>query len=226
MKEFLKKLSLTPQQRHFRDSVIHLFLISAVVILFSSNLFLYSEVKRVSVKEDVEKETSSESPLFSTCTESCRAQIQDIISASLATASGTPKPVTVVTTPKKERTTSYITLGSTSTTTDTDWVDLEDTEVYIDLANDYGESAEVSWEASLKVNHANGTAYARLYDATSGVVVPGSELSVTDKDELTFVSSGKLALWSGRNLYRVQIKSLNSFEITYSGGRIKIQTER
>ena len=34
--------------------------------------------------------------------------------------------------------------------------------------------------------------------------------------------SGSLPFWRGNNLYKVQIKSLNSFEVTYTGGKIKV----
>ena len=83
-------------------------------------------------------------------------------------------------------------------------------------------SDENSHEASLKVAHANGTAFARLFDVTHGIGVSGSEISTTNNAVPKLATSGNLNLWAGRNLYRVQIKSLNSFEITFSEGRIKI----
>jgi len=39
---------------------------------------------------------------------------------------------------------------------------------------------------------------------------------------LTQVISGGLSFWAGNNLYRVQLKSLNGFEVTFGSGRIKI----
>ena len=90
------------------------------------------------------------------------------------------------------------------------------------LENDYGDGAKVSWEASLKVAHGNGKAFARLWDDTNKIAVDFSELTTTDNVDFEQVTSKYLPFWRGRNLYKVQIKSLNSFEVTYSGGRIKI----
>lgn len=74
----------------------------------------------------------------------------------------------------------------------------------------------------MKVAHGNGQAYARLFDVTHGIAVAGSEISTTNNSSYLRVNSGNLGLWAGRNVYRVQLKSLNSFEITYTGGRIRI----
>ena len=103
-----------------------------------------------------------------------------------------------------------------------DWVDVTDSGVYIDLENDYGSGAKVSWETSLKVAHGNGKAYARLWDDTNKIAVDFSELSTEDNVDFTQVTSKYLPFWRGRNLYKVQIKSLNSFEVTCSGGKLKI----
>lgn len=119
--------------------------------------------------------------------------------------------------------TDYVPMGATHTTTSKDWSTIDDTAVYIDLINDYSSDATVSWEASLKVAHANGQAFARLYDATNNIAVDFSELTTKDNDSFERVSSGNLPFWRGRNLYKVQIKSLNGFEVTYSGGKIKIR---
>jgi hypothetical protein len=64
--------------------------------------------------------------------------------------------------------------------------------------------------------------FARLYDSTNKIAVSGSELTTINNVSYQHVSSPQLALWRGRNLYKVQVKSLNGFEITYSGGKIKI----
>jgi len=113
-------------------------------------------------------------------------------------------------------------MGTSFSTTSTSWTEIPDSGVYIDLLNDYGDKATVSWETSLKVAHGNGKSYARLYDNTNKIAVDFSELSTEKNANYQQVSSGNLPFWRGRNLYKVQIKSLNSFEITYSGGKIKI----
>lgn len=157
------------------------------------------------------------------CSEKCQKEIKDLISQSISTISATKTTTpraTVVT--KSESKTAYIPLSGPITSTSTGWVDVAGTDVYIDLLNDYGKNTYVTWEAFLKVANGNGQAFARLYDVTHGIGVDGSEISVTNVGTSTQVSSGKLNLWAGRNLYRVQIKSLNSFEVSFGSGRIKI----
>ena len=157
------------------------------------------------------------------CNDLCKSEIEDIVSEAVSgTSVKTEKIVETKTVVTDSSGTDYISMGSTSTTTSTDWATLEGTGVYIDLIEDYGKDAVVSWEVFLKVEHANGQAFARLYDATNNIAVDLSELSTTNNAEFKRVSSGYLPFWRGRNLYEIQVKSLNSFLVTYSGGRIKI----
>jgi hypothetical protein len=157
------------------------------------------------------------------CGTDCINAINKAVSQAVATISSSPKEKIiekeiVSDTPK----TSYISMGTTYTTTSTGWYTLEDTAIYIDLINDYGSSAKVSWETLLKVAHANGQAYARLWDDTNKIAVNGSELTTINNASYLQVSSGNLPFWRGRNLYKIQIKSLNSFEITITGAKIKV----
>ena len=157
------------------------------------------------------------------CGTDCVNAINEAVRKAVATISPTTKEKIiekeiVSDTPK----TSYIPMGTTYTTTATGWYTLDDTAIYIDLINDYGLSAKVSWEALLKVAHANGQAYARLWDDTNKIAVNGSELTTINNASYQQVSSGSLPFWRGRNLYKVQIKSLNSFEITITGAKIRI----
>ena len=99
---------------------------------------------------------------------------------------------------------------------------LPGTEFYLDFNTDYGKSAYANWDASLKIKDGNGTAFARLYDVTNKIAVNGSEVNVTNSGNLSQTISGGLSFWAGNNLYRVQLKSLNGFEITFGGGRVKI----
>jgi hypothetical protein len=209
------------------NPILHLFLVLAVIILFSFSLFSYQQIKEL--KDQVQrKESISTERQLATQQMPTGIQAEDvktIVSDIVATLSARPQTKTVV----KERVvteeshgTTYIPLGTTATTTSTDWVTVEDSATYIDLINDYGKNATVSWQASLKVAHGNGQAFARLYDDTNKIAVNGSEISTTNNASFEQVSSGNLPFWRGRNLYKVQIKSLNSFEVTYSGGKIKV----
>ncbi len=167
---------------------------------------------------------SESSSLLDECGQKCMDEIAIAVSDALAdipsTATQTIIEKEIVVAASKG--TDYISMGTSGTTTNTDWVDVEATAVYIDLENDYGADATVSWEASLKVAHGNGKAFARLYDDTNKIAVDFSELTTENNVEFTQKTTGNLPFWKGRNLYKVQIKSLNSFEVTYSGGKIKV----
>src|SRR3990172_4713127 len=151
------------------------------------------------------------------CGDECRKTIDEEVARAVATISASTK---VTNLPSNQTSlkgqTSYISLSGPFTTTATDWINLNGVEAYIDLEKEYGKGATVSWESSLKVAHGNGQAFARLFDVTHGIAVSGSEISTTNNADSKLVTSGNLNLWAGRNLYRVQIKSLNSFEVTFA----------
>src|SRR3989344_2924071 len=157
------------------------------------------------------------------CGEACQKKIDEEVARAVATISASSQAAKLPSSPATLKgETTYIPLSGSFSTTSTDWYDLQGVEAYIDLEKEYGKNASVSWEGSLKVAHGNGQAFARLFDTTHGIAVSGSEISTTNNADSKLVTSGNLNLWAGRNLYRVQIKSLNSFEVTFGEGRIKI----
>lgn len=211
------------------DIFLKFFLVISIVVFSFLLFFLFKRVYKIeSYLAGFSKETNGETTQnviqkVDTCGEDCKSQINDIVSKAISSVSGTTKtPVQkepATETPSKK--TAYIPLSGPITTTSTDWVDAAGTDVYIDLANDYGKNTYVSWEGFLSIANGNGQAFTRLYDATHGIAVNGSEISTTFGTS-TQVSSGALSFWAGRNLYRVQLKSLNSFVATFTSGRIKI----
>jgi len=74
----------------------------------------------------------------------------------------------------------------------------------------------------LKVDHGNGQVFVRLWDDTNKITVNGSEMSTVNNADYKLVTTGDIPFWQGRNLYKVQIKSLNSFVVSYTGGKIRI----
>ncbi len=157
------------------------------------------------------------------CDADCQKEIADKVSRAVATLSaGIKTAAPQVVTSKSNPQVSYIPLDGTFSTTATDWVDAKGVEVSFDLAKDYAPGAKVSWEASLRVANANGTAYARIFDVTHGISVAGSEIFVSNTADYQRISSGNLNLWAGRNVYRVQTKSLNSLNVDYTSGKIRI----
>lgn len=163
------------------------------------------------------------------CDDDCQRLIKDEVSKAVASQSANTNAISSPISGSKSTPTatqkpqvSYVPFGSDYSTSSTDWVDAPANEVSFDLAKDYASGAKVSWEASLRVDNANGTAYARIFDVTHGIAVDGSEINVTNNSSFQRISSGNMNLWSGRNVYRVQLKSLNSSQIFYSGGKIRI----
>ncbi len=216
--KILKKI----YKRHFRDSIVHVFLIVVAIILVSSNAFLYSELKTVTIQTD-DGEVIEKRLALIACDKACRDRIKEDVLMSLPEQTATPAPTIVrQSVAPTQKSTSFIPLGVAAATTSMDWIDVETSGFSLDLAQDYGNDAVVSFEAFLKVAHSNGKAYARLFDKTHGMAVAGSEVSVENTDTSTLVTTMNLPIWAGRNNYKVQIKSLNSFEVTYDGGRLKI----
>lgn len=207
-----------------------LFLLLIILSLYAGFYFLYQRQNEIlnelgATTQALKIEDNSKLDLnFDTCGQNCRDEIAKAVNDALADIPSTTTETiiekeTIVT---GSQGTDYIPMGTSATTTSMDWIDVDDSAIYIDLENDYGDDATVSWEASLKVAHGNGKTFARLYDDTNKIAVDFSELSTENNVEFSQKSSGNLPFWKGRNLYKVQIKSLNSFEVTYSGGKIKV----
>jgi hypothetical protein len=219
MKKFLDDL----------DIYLKFFFILCIIVFSVLLFFLYKRIYKVESylagfsQSTKTGETQTLVQKVDVCDEDCKNQISDIVSKAVSTISGTTKTI-IQKEPAADasaKKTAYIPLSGPITTTSIGWVDAAGTDVYIDLANDYGKNASPSWEAFLSIANGNGQTFARLYDATHGIAVNGSEISATSGTS-TQVSSGALSFWAGRNLYRVQLKSLNSFVATFASGRIKI----
>lgn len=169
--------------------------------------------------------TPMATPGTDTCGSVCQEIIAQKVSEAIATISGkeTVKEITVV----KETTQQvsqpqiiYIPLGGGGSTTSQDWADVANAEVWLDMA-DYANVDKIYFEGFIKVKHGVGKVYARLYDVTHRIGVQGSDIE-TSSENYTLVESGLLSLWRGKNLYRVQIKSLTGYEAFFDSGRIKI----
>lgn len=185
---------------------------------------LNKTVDQLVITKDVSQETQVAPPYqaIDGCGEVCKNEIDKKVAEAIATISALPKIAPKTSASNTKTQTVYVPLDGPVSTTSTAWVDVPGVEVSIDRVNDYGSGAKVSWEASLKVAYGNGQAFARLLDVTHGTSVDGSEISTTSNAVATNISSGNITLWSGRNLYRLQLKSLTGYEVTFSSGRIKI----
>jgi hypothetical protein len=144
---------------------------------------------------------------------------QGITPAPTAKPSYQAKPVSKA----KIRTVQYVTIPGTGSTTANVWQDISGTDFYFDTG-DYPGLVEIYFEASMKLFNGNGMAYVRLFDVNHGIGVQGSEVSTNSQIEAITVS-GKVSFWAGRNLIRVQAKSLTADTTIYSYGRLKVTAE-
>ena len=223
MRNFLKKL-------HDLDPLVHLFFLVAIFVLLGLSLFLNRQVRSLYQKLEG-KPPDSSIGLFFRGDNPDEGSVRKWIADAVATLSGVPKTSTVpekagvstVTSTKNGKKTTYIPMtGEGGTTTSKDWVNVPDSDFYLDVENDYSPTAVLTWEASLKVKDGNGQAFVRLWDDTHKVGVAESEISTIGNGTLMKVYSRALGFWRGRNLYKVQIKSLTGYEVTFGSGKIKV----
>jgi len=164
--------------------------------------------------------TTSEADI---CGPVCQETIAQEISGAMATISGEKAATTVVreAAPSASQPQAiYIPLGGGGSTTNRNWASVTSAEVYFDVDN-YPNFDKIYFEGFIRVKHGNGKVYARLYDVTHEIGVQGSEIEASSEN-YTRVESGSLNFWKGRNLYRVQIKSLNGYEAFFDSGRIRV----
>ena len=152
------------------------------------------------------------------CT-SCQQFISDAVQKALPVVKDNPNTPTsmptikLTTTPTPTTIASpnfkvlFIPIGTSGTTTNTDWTDVPGTDFYFNLT-DYPRVKNVRWELSLQTDSANTNIYARLYDVTNKRGVDNSQLT-TNLITYELVRSGDITIWNGNNLYRVQMKGLN-----------------
>lgn len=159
------------------------------------------------------------------CGTECQKYITDQLAVyKLPTPQPTTKPKTlVVPTVAKTTRVTYVPIPSNGNTTANDWVDLPGTDFYFNTS-DYSGLKQVQFEATMRLQNANGTAYVRLFDATNGIAVQGSQVE-TSSQTSTVVVASPLNFWAGRNLIRVQGKSLTADTAIFDGGRLKVITE-
>lgn len=206
------------------------FILCFVSIVVAGFVFLFLEIEKVKTNQaalNVAKVTTSLDsaktiPESSNPANISRSEIKEVVEELLASTSAQVAPASSLppSTTKKSLQVTFIPISQSGATTSTEWQDISGSDFYVALV-DYGTPKSVTFEANLKSANGSGPAYARLYNVTSGVAVSGSEVS-SSSTSYTLKSSGGLNLWSGNNLYRVQIKSHDSQEASFGNGRIKI----
>lgn len=140
------------------------------------------------------------------------------LQSKVNTLSGSSTQTSQSTTSKSP--TVYIPLGSGGTTTDKTGIVLDNYQVSIDPA-DYPNYKTMQLEATLKMNVANGTVTANLYNATDGSDVTNSSVSTTS-DKSTLLSSYTFTLPSSKKTYKLKVKSSEGVEVQLQSARIKV----
>jgi len=161
-------------------------------------------------------------------TDVCGLDCQKYIDSKIASIPTTPPQIKTINTPivarkSKIRTVSYLPISTGGQTQNRDWESLSGTDFYFDI-NDYPGLQEIYFEANVHLFNGNGQAFVRLFDNTHGVGVQGSEVSTTKQLD-TAVVSGKVSFYQGKNLIKIQAKTLTADTAIFTSGRLKIVTE-
>lgn len=116
--------------------------------------------------------------------------------------------------------TSYLSLGTGSSTQKSDWTRVDGSEFTFDLEDYPG--GKVFWEGNLRSQYTNSRCYARLFDKTNSRAVDFSEQS-TDNTDNQYLTSQELAIWFGKLKYQLEIKSLNNITCYLDSPRLVVK---
>lgn len=213
-----------------KDLVVHIILFLLIAVLLGSLVYVFNELAKLkgSGQSQVATQNIPQLSSFAPIVVATLPPLDSQGPSPTPVILPSPTPVVIRTTTTgtatsgttNQKVTSYVPFSGSYTTTSTDWISVPGAQAYIDLKNNYSASAYVTFEASISAPN-GGQISARLFDSTNGIAVNNSEVDSTSGTS-SLVGSGQLNLWSGNNLYSVQIKSLNSFPVTFDSARIKI----
>ncbi|MBI3290216.1 hypothetical protein HYZ78_02380 [Candidatus Microgenomates bacterium] len=200
-----------------------------IIGLLAGVIFVFANYRTESVADDVSDAQKELVGLIEKCGPECEEKIREIVGQAVATLSASPafkesKPSSNFPVPSVVPKTKieYIQLNNVGLTTRSDWANVEGTDFSYDPAT-YGNVKETRWIPRIRTTQ-GGEASSKLFDVTNGTAVPGSEVSTTNSS-FTEIESGVLTLQSGKNTYRVQLKSKIDFEASFEKGKLKITTQ-
>jgi hypothetical protein len=183
-------------------------------------LFKPPEVQSTS---NVSPETITE--YIDQCGSECKNYIDEKIAVIKITSAPTAKAAITVAAPvrAKVQSTQFFPISVSGSVTNTEWTDISGSDFYFNTA-DYSGLKQIQFEATIRLFNGNGKVYVRLFDATHGIAVQGSQSEATGQSA-TVVTASPAVFWSGNNLIRVQLKSLTADTAIFDSGRLKIITE-
>jgi hypothetical protein len=187
----------------------------------------YKTAFQITTQAEVKENTSGG------CGAECKASIATEVAKQLG--EGTPQEPTGTIVPKptvksvtalakaKTRREEVLTIPGNGSSAVSMWSDVGGTEFYFDT-RDYPGLVEVYFEANIRLINGNGTGYVRLYDITNSIAPTGGENNTSSQADV-WTKSQKVYLWAGRNLMRVQARTLTADTVVYNQGRLRIVTE-
>ena len=104
-----------------------------------------------------------------------------------------------------------------------EWTDVPASEFYFDKS-EYPGLKEIKFESNMKLFNGNGMGYVRLFDVTHGVALSGSQVETKNQNDTVIISEA-VNFMSGKNLIRVQVKSLTADTTVFNSGRLMIVSE-
>lgn len=113
----------------------------------------------------------------------------------------------------------FISFGGTGTTSLNNWTDVSGSDISFDASSYPG--AKFYFQANLKSDAPDRAVYARVFDVTNKLGVPGSDVNYTGLSS-SLKESGTMTFQSGRITLRVQIHSQIGNLTTVENPRIRI----
>jgi hypothetical protein len=204
-----------------------LFLIFLNLLYLDYMIFL-KPVSNLSENTQVSSQSAKDN---SFCSQSCVDKInsvKDLITSVSPTAALTPMPTSKTVQNTSSNTPSnpkdyYVPFGSGSGSP-SDWENVAGVTAYID-STAYTSIKTVLFEVSLHIPTGNETASVRLYNATDGRVIAGSELDFNGNTSSVLLSSQPISLDYANKLYTVQMKTQLSYQAILDQARVHITTK-
>lgn len=186
--------------------------------------FQFKILNLKSISNDSISNVQTETEYVDRCGEECQKYISDKV-AEVQSGKVTPTPIRQKASvgQAKTRKETVLTIPGEGSVSIMDWTDITATNFYFDT-KDYPGLVEVYFEAKMKLLNGNGYGYVRLFDVTNGIAINGSENNTNSQTEV-WTKSQKVYFWAGKNLIRVQAKSLTADTVVYTQGRLRIVTE-
>lgn len=167
------------------------------------------------------------------CSNSCtteinnlKTRIDEISSSSSLLLSPTPTSIPQnpnISVPKNTVAKEYYVPFGSGSGSSSDWQDVAGLQAYVDSTS-YQSIKKVIFEASLHIPTGNESASVRLYNATDGRVISGSELIFNGNTNSVFLASSPITLDYGNKLYKVQIKTQLQYPAVLDQSRLHITT--